>query len=721
MPTSWILALLRELKRRNVFRVAVVYAAVSFVLAQVADIAFPALHLPSWTVTFVIVLIILGFPVALVLAWAFEITPEGMVRTGRPARAEDGDGGAHGGQGTEVGLGQRQGGAADGDREALAGGGAGEVPGLGQETGAGGPPAGASAAAPQRGVWTPGRIGAVAGAAVVVALVAGGTLVFFGNPSTGAESRVEAPEALGLERSIAVLPFTDLSPGRDHEWFSDGITEDILIHLAHLGDLKVIGRTSVMRYKGRDVGARQIGVELGVAAIVAGSVRRAGDQVRVSAELISAATDQQLWADSFDRDLTDIFEIQSEIARSIAQTLHARLSPAEDRRLARAPTESLEGYDHYLRGREHNQRLTQQDLLAAMDSFRRAMALDPEFAQAYAGIAFSFGAMYGYHHDGRHWADSAFAAARKAVELDPDGADGYSVLALAQWNSGQLGEAVETYGRALALRPGDAESFWGLAFTRWIQGELPEALRMARRSTDLDPGHPGHATLRGRIHASLGDLEGAEHWYRYAMSLQADFPWAHQDLLWVLIGHGEYRKAEEHLRTIPNVPAVAREYHQGTILLALHRGDYQAAADHYDGIREWMSGGILRASDMGFVFARLGEEERARELLQQATRLAAVAEPLRPDDHQVSVAAESLGRTAAAAGDPEEALTWLGMAHKAGWLGFPWLDIARDPVLEDLRGDPRFQGIRDAILQDVERMRRLADAEGLLSFRLPQP
>jgi len=655
-----LVAFFHELKRRKVFRVGVVYAGVSFILAQVADIAFPALHLPDWTLTLVIVLILLGFPVALILAWAFEITPEGVVRTEDSAR-----------QGGEE--------------------------------------------SPARRIspW----VGIVGGVGVVA--LAGGSLFLLASQAT--RDPAQPGSAHGIERSIAVLPFADLSPGQDQEWFSDGITEDILIHLAHMGDLKVIGRTSVMRYKGRDVGARQIGVELGVAVIVEGSVRRAGDRVRVSARLISAATDQQLWADSFDRDLTDIFEIQSEIARSIAQTLHARLSPADDRRLARAPTESLEAYDHYLRGREHNQRLTRQDLLLAMDFFRQAMVLDPAFAQPYAGIAFSFGAMHGYHHDGSHWADSAFAAARKAVELDPDGADGYSVLALAQWNIGQLGEAVETYDRALALRPGDAESFWGLAFTRWLQSDLVEALRMAQRSTELDPGHPGHATLRGRIHASLGDLNGAERWYRHALSLQADFPWAHQDLLWVLIGHGEDGKAEEHLRTIPDLPALAREYHQGTILLAMHRGEYRAAADQYDEAKEWLGGGILRASDMGFVFARLGEAERAREFLNQATSLAEGAEPLRPDDHQFSVAAESLARAAAAAGDLEEALTWLGMAQKAGWLGFPWVDIGRDPVLEDLRGDPRFQWIRDAILQDVARMQRLAEAEGLISARLPQP
>lgn len=675
MATSRLLSLLHELKRRKVVRVAVVYAGVSFVLAQVADIAFPALHLPAWTVTFVIVLILVGFPVALVLAWAFEITPEGVVRTDSPMLN---------------------------DRKEVADPGQGEV----------------SAAHRLRKGWTLRRTGVVGGVAVVA--LAGGSYVLFGDLSTRAETPGGSVEARSLERSIAVLPFADLSPGQDHEWFSDGITEDILIHLSHMRNLKVIGRTSVMRYKGREVGARQIGLELGVAVILEGSVRRAGDRVRISAQLIRAATDEQLWADSFDRDLTDIFEIQSEIARNIAQTLDAQLSPAEDLRLARTPTANLEAYDHYLKGREHNQRLTRPDLMEAMESFRLAIALDPEFAQAYGGIGFAFAAMYGYHHDGSHWVDSAFVAARKAIALDPEGADGHSVLALAQWNSGQLGEAVETYDRALALRPGDAESFWGLAFTRWLQGDLVEALRMAQRSTDLDPGHPGHATLRGRIHASLGDLDGAERWYRHALSLQADFPWAHQDLLWVLIGHGEDGKAEEHLRTIPDLPAVAREFHQGTILLALQRGDYRAAANRYDEAKEWIDGGILRASDMGFVFVRLGEEERAREFLHQATSLAVGAEPLRPDDHQVSVAAESLGRAAVAAGDLEEALTWLAMAQKAGWLGFPWVDIARDPVLESLRGDARFQRIRNAILEDVARMRSQAEAEGLLSSRIPE-
>jgi adenylate cyclase len=293
MPARRVSNLMAEMKRRKVFRVAVVYAAVAFIVFQVADIAFPALQLPDWTVTFVVALAGLGFPVALVLAWAFEITPDGVVRA-------------------EIHH--------DGGADA----------------------AGDSAGGPVDRRWDAQRIAAVGGALVLA--LAGGAFMLFGSRS--GELGEPGPAALG--QSIAVLPFADLSPDGDHEWFSDGIAEDVLIHLSHIGDLKVIGRTSVMRYNGVDRSAQEIGAELGVATLLEGSVRRIEDRVVVTTKLINALTGEQVWAERYDQQLTDIFDIQTEIARQIAATLQARLSPEQAGQLARVPTANLTAYDHYI-------------------------------------------------------------------------------------------------------------------------------------------------------------------------------------------------------------------------------------------------------------------------------------------------------------------------------------------------------------------------------------
>jgi|GEM_PF-1719402 len=653
MPRSGWYGLIEELKRRKVFRVAVVYAGVGFVLAQAADIAFPALRLPEWTVTLVVVLVLLGFPLAIILAWAFEITPDGVVRTDHPGPGESS-------------------GVSDGN--------------------AGRPS---------------GHLTALAGVLVLVVIV--GALFVLGDvPQREATSR--SPVAAAVERSIAVLPFTDLSPDGDYGWFSDGLTEDIQIHLAHVGDLKVIGHTSMMRYKGRDVGARQIGTELGVATVLAGSVRRAGNRIRVSVQLIQAATDEQLWAESYDQELTaaDIFEIQSEVARQITRMLRARLSPEEDLRLARAPTDDLEAYDLYLRGREHTWRLTRADLTTARELFRQAIALDPDFALPYAGLGFAFAAMTGYHDDGIHWTDSAAVVAQRAVELDPGIADGHATVALVQWNRGHLEGGFAAYERALGLRPNDAESYWGMGFIRWHQGRGVEAVRLASRAVELDPGNPAYATLLGRTYATVGMMDRGEAAFRRALRLQPDFPWAHQDLLWILIGTGRYEEAEVHLRRIAGEANLTREFHQSSFFLALSRGRFQDALEWYDAAPDRVRGGIVMGADVAFVLNRVGEVDRAQEFL------------IRPEevmDEIVGIAAEDFwpvvarGRAALVLGERDAGLTWLERAEDLGWTAFPFMDIAQDPILADLQGEVRFEEIRARLLDRRNRMRTEVEAE----------
>src|SRR5204863_5993420 len=307
-----------ELKRRNVYKVAIAYGVVAWLLMQIASQIFPFFEIPNWTVRLVVLLLILGFPIALILAWAFELTPEGLKRTEAV------------------------------DREAPK---------------------------PSRNrLW------------IHIVIVAAGLSVglFF-------VGRYTAPKVTrssdSLAKSIAVLPFDNLSRDPDNAYFAEGIQEEILTRLAKIADLKVISRTSTQRYQSKPVNLAEIAKQLGVANILEGSVQKAGDQVRVNVQLLNAQTDFHLWADTYDRKLVDIFSVESEIARAIAEALQAKLSGGEQRALAVKPTNNPEAYDAYLRGLAFDTRnysaLASPDVVAkAAGFYERAVQLDPNFAIA---------------------------------------------------------------------------------------------------------------------------------------------------------------------------------------------------------------------------------------------------------------------------------------------------------------------------------------------------
>jgi TolB-like protein/Tfp pilus assembly protein PilF len=545
-----------------------------------------------------------------------------------------------------------------------------------------------------------------AGGAVTWAVRGGGAMA---GPTGTIPSHAAAGASRAIdERSIAVLPFENLSGDPGHEYFSDGITEDILIHLSHIADLKVIARTSALRYKGSEKSAREIGQDLAVATILVGSVRRAGDQVRVSARLIHADTEQQLWAESYDRRLTDIFQLQAEIAQQIARALDQRLSPEQRERMAAAPTGNLTAWDYYLRARALQ--LTRPDLDRAIAFFRQAIALDPDYALAHAGLGAAFAKLEGYHGAGRHWLDSAQVAAQHAIALDPRAADGHAALAFAYWNSGRTAEAAETYARALALRPNDPEALWGLSFTRWRQGELAEAVRLAKRAAELDPASPTYSALVGRCYLALGDFAAAEAWFRRALQLQPDFPWAHQDLLWLYIWQGDRAVAAEQLRTTRALLPASREFLDNAARLALVQGDHRAARSLHDQLLQahpelsWVS-----FAEIGFVYAQIGDRARAEQMWQRGI---ARATAMLDEGRQLSLWFHNdLIRSHAARGDREAALRSLDAALADGWRAFPIIDLAADPLLESLHGDRRFEEIRGRILTDLARMRRQVERE----------
>src|SRR5438477_3163583 len=413
-----------ELRRRNVYKVAVAYAIVGWLLVQIATLVFPFLEIPAWVVRLVIALVAIGFPIALVIAWAFELTPEGIKRT------EDVD---------------------------LA----------------------ASTRQPRKYTWI---FVVIVGAALSVGL-------FFIGRYTG---RTTA-SAAGIElpvKSIAVLPFGNLSRDPENEYFADGIQDEIITRLAQVSDLKVISCTSTRRYKGTAQSLRQIASELGVTNILEGSIQKANDQVHVNVQLLNALTDSHLWADTYDRKLTDIFAVEGEIAKTIADTLQAKLSGSEKSLIAKTPTANNEAHELYLKGRFFWNKRTAEDLRKSIDYFNQAIAKDPNYGLAYAGLAQSWKLLPAFNGCApQDCFPQAEAAARKALALDDTLSDAHAALAsLKGLNGFDYAGAIKEYERAIRLNSNDATAHqWFANDTLANIGQSEREVAVMKRAVELDP------------------------------------------------------------------------------------------------------------------------------------------------------------------------------------------------------------------------------------------
>src|SRR5881398_2388962 len=416
-----------ELKRRNVYKVAVAYAIVGWLLVQVATQVFPFLEIPNWVVRLVIALVVIGFPIALVIAWAFEATPEGIKRT-------------------EVAVAMPV----------------------------------SAATRRKKHAWI---------YVVVIAAAISVALFFLGRYTAGNKSVASVPNELPA-KSIAVLPFDNLSRDPDNAYFAEGVQEEILTRLAKVADLKVISRTSTQRFKSAPSDLREIAKQLGVMNIVEGSVQKARDQVRVNVQLINAMTDAHLWADTYDRKLIDIFSVESEIAKTIADTLQAKLTGAEKQMMVSQPTTDTAAYELYHKGRSLWGKRTGDNIPKAIAFYEQAIARDPSYALAYAGLSSAYILAPFYTGADRHEANSkAKEAALKALGLDPNLAEAHLALGKVLFFSEiDLAGAMREYKRAIELKPNDADAHhWYGNDTLSALGQFEEAIAEGKRSVELDP------------------------------------------------------------------------------------------------------------------------------------------------------------------------------------------------------------------------------------------
>jgi adenylate cyclase len=479
-----------ELRRRRVYRVSAGYVIVAFALLQGADIVLPALGAPDWTLRLVVVLAILGLPVAATLAWVYEITPQGLERT---TRREDGVG---------------------------AGDGAGD----------GAPPGRVSRGMAVAGVATVALIALlIAGAAwLAIGGVAGAARADAGG--TGAGDGDGAGGAADADRraSVAVLPCVDVGASRDQEYFGDGITEEIIGELARYEGLKVISRTSVVALRGTGLTLPQIADTLGVRHVLECSFQRSGPRIRVRATLIDPLDDTQVWGDAFDRDLADVVTMQEDIGRAVGRALLARVPElAAVPHAAHMP--SVAAYDAYLRGTAARRQPSRQNMLAAIAAFEEAIAADSAFALAYSGLSqvHTLWTLFGYPSDLDPYERvvTALALAETAVTLDSRSADAFAARGHAGLRAWLPHETIlADIDRARQLAPSSGEvrllRAVGLAFA----GRFDEAVEEATAAVVLDPLAPGHHDFRAMSLVLARRHDEALESARRARALRPDFP-----------------------------------------------------------------------------------------------------------------------------------------------------------------------------------------------------
>jgi TolB-like protein/Tfp pilus assembly protein PilF len=585
-----------ELKRRNVYKVAVAYAVVSWLLIQIATQVFPFFEIPNWAVRLVVLVLIAGFPVALVFSWAFEITPEGIVRE------------------TDVAPGKS----------------------ITHHTGK-----------------------KIVAMTIVLAIIAAGLLAFrlFG-PKLVVPQYGKAAKAIP-EKSIAVLPFDNLSEDKSNAYFAEGVQDEILTRLTKVADLKVISRTSTQHFKSEPDDLPQIAKQLGVAHVLEGSVQKANDQIRVNVQLINALTDAHLWAETFDRKLTDIFAVESEIAKTIADTLQAKLSGSEQHAIAARPTENTEAHQLYLKGRFFWNKRTGTDLKKSIDYFEQAIAADPNYALAYAGVADAYAFLPGYTAGtpGDCY-PKAIAAAKKAIELDDSLAEAHTSLAIAIWlYNFDSSQAIREFKRAIELNPNYAiahQQYGNVLLT--ALGRFDDAIAQGKRAIELDP-------LSLVINAHLGSD------YHYARRYDEGIA--------------------QLLKTLEMDPGYYFAYVNLGQALQMKGARDSAIAEYQKAQALNDDPSVLGL--LAYVYAASGNKTEALKILDQLQELF----------KQRYVAAYSFALLYLGLGNKEEALHWLEKSYqdRAGSdIGY----IRVDPLLDSLHGDPRFEALAEKIVPAAE-------------------
>jgi TolB-like protein/Flp pilus assembly protein TadD len=704
-----------ELRRRNVYRVGMVYTIVAWLLLQIADVVLPTFGAPGWVMRVFTMLLILGLPIALIFAWAFELTPQGLMRTD-------------------------------------------DVPVNKSVT-------------PVTGRRLNVVIIALLSLAVIVLVIINYVLPVVQPEVAQLDSEFETRDTErqlteNIRHSIAVLPFNDLSAGGENtRFFAVGIHDDLLTQLSKIAALKVVSRTSVLQYEDSTKTIPQIASELGVESVVEGSVLRAGDQVRINVQLINASNDQHLWAEAFQFELTatNIFDVQREVTTKIAEALKTALTPEERKRLEEIPTRNLDALFAYQQGRQLSDEDTVASVQASIPYLQRAVELDPDFGLAYVELATANFYLTNDNEAERllnkaltlenppaeAYATQAFFAAatsgdstgvdlkllERAVAMNPNSRDVLFMMAAGLSNQGRPEEALLYFEKSLAIDPlaygdrvnyaltlhrlgrfaeaeaqlrkvieFDSEYAYGhleLGNLYWETGRIAEAVPLIRQALALDPGESAYAGILGRVHLDLGDVATAD---RLISRIAAINPEARQGIIGRMLLNAHAGDIEAAANVAASVPG---RYFLDLSLFIQRNGDLigghaQAARARYEKRFPELFGDELpafdwrnyrAAIDLYLVLQKTGERERALVLLERCQSDIATM-PIAGEYGKELADAEIF----ALLGDTDQALRALKKAFANGSRIRWWLWTERNPNLDSIRDEPEFQ----AIIQEVK-------------------
>jgi TolB-like protein/Flp pilus assembly protein TadD len=654
-----------EVQRRKVYRVAAAYIIAAGFIIQIGSAVFPAWELPGWAFRLVVVLLLVGFPIALILAWAYDVTPQGIRATPTPSTP-----GSH----------RRR------------------------------------------------NVIMLIGIGVIISAAAG----FFLLPRVSARK---------MDKSVAVLPFQNLSDEKENAYFADGIQDDILTNLSKIGDLKVISRMSVMSYRGDGVrNAREIGKALGVSTLLEGSVRRIGNRVRVSVQLINADDDEHIWAEDYDRDLTDVFAIQTDLAQKIAASLQAKLSPNEKERLDRQPTQNSDAYLLFIQAHDYANRAEHSldDSLKAEQLFEQAIKLDPKFAAAFAELSMVESTIYHTFEPTPARREKARLNADESLRLQPNLPEGHLALGFSYYYGDRDYErALAEFEIAKRDLPNQADAYFAIGAIQRRQGKWTESNANLNKAAALDPKNVSILINLAYSYMALRDFDAAEKMLDRAAAV-APQSWAALGLkaYLAILSKGDLNAVEKQLSSLPGdvdpngMVTWARSW---VLMLQRKFPEALAALQKFPGeilIVEG-SGPIPKAFLEGIIYLLQGNKEKAQPALERALLVSEQSLRDAPDDPRrhaqrgfilaalnrkqeaiaegkraVELLPESqdafdgpratgaLAQIYANTGEPDEAFRLID--HLLGIpsdLTIPMLKL--DPVWDPLRKDPRFQALID--------------------------
>ncbi|MEP0004824.1 MAG: tetratricopeptide repeat protein [Balneola sp.] len=513
--------LIAELKRRNVIRVATAYAIAGWLIIQICATTFPFLNLPEWLITAVIIFVLIGFPLSLIFAWAFELTPEGLKKS------------------KEVEI--------------------------------------TESVTNRTGKKLNGIIITVLSMAVIFLLV---ERVFFAEAAfIQNQSEIEFETA-----SIAVLPFVDMSAGQDQEYFSDGLSEELLNALAKVEDMKVAGRTSSFKFKGKNENLKLIGDELNVQHILEGSVRKSGNRIRITAQLIKADDGFHLWSETFDRELTttNIFDIQEEISRTVLKELKVRLLDEDEAELDNVPTQDIEAYQAYLKANSFIAERNIDKINLAIDLYKNALNLDPTFSEAYARLAIAYN-LQGYYGNVPfdQVQEQVKENAEKALSINNNEANAYAALGLYHANTFETDKAIEKYEQSIKLNPNNPDVYNWLSIAYQEKGDLKKSNEAFKKMYAVDPLSPLSIYNRASVHFYEGEYDDALALFQKNIDDNPEFALTYAGLS-VLKALPPYGQLDESFKYSTTARAYGRDSRAlGILLLRALDLQLEDLADHY--------------------------------------------------------------------------------------------------------------------------------------------